>query len=53
MARSLDEIELFARNVVGAQPWRLDPKCLPIPWRSVTVKPKLTLGVMWNDGIVM
>lgn len=53
MARHIDDIELFASNVVGAEPWRLDPKCLPIPWRAVTVEPKLKLGVMWNDGIVM
>lgn len=53
LARSIDDVELFARNVVEAQPWRLDPKCLPIPWRSVTVEPKLKLGVMWNDGIVV
>ncbi|GAB7346666.1 hypothetical protein MBLNU459_g1794t1 [Dothideomycetes sp. NU459] len=53
MARTIDDIELFARHVVGAQPWRLDPKCLPIPWRNVSVEPKLKLGVMWNDGIVI
>lgn len=53
MARHIDDIELFASNVVGAEPWRLDPKCLPIPWRAISVEPKLKLGVMWNDGIVM
>ncbi|KAI4747076.1 acetamidase [Aureobasidium sp. EXF-12298] len=53
MARSLDDIEFFAKNVVDTEPWKLDPKCLPIPWRSVDVGGKLRLGVIWNDGIVV
>lgn len=53
MARTLDDIEFFAKNVVGAEPWKLDPKCLPIPWRPVEVGKKLRLGVIWNDGIVV
>ncbi|KAL1311010.1 hypothetical protein AAFC00_001228 [Neodothiora populina] len=52
MAKYLDDIEFYAKTVVGAEPWKSDPKCLPIPWRSVSVKPKLKLGVMWNDGNV-
>jgi amidase len=53
MARSLDDIEFFAKNVVNTEPWKLDPKCLPIPWRPVEVGRKLRLGVIWNDGIVV
>jgi amidase len=53
MARSLDDIEFFAKNVVGAEPWLLDPKCLPIPWRSVNIGQRLRLGVIWNDGMVV
>ncbi|KAI5244983.1 acetamidase [Aureobasidium subglaciale] len=53
MARTLDDIEFFSKNVVGAEPWKLDPKCLPIPWRSVDVGRKLRLGVVWNDGMVV
>jgi amidase len=53
MARSLDDIEFFAKNVVDTEPWKPDPKCLPIPWRSVDVGRKLRLGVIWNDGIVV
>ena len=52
MARSLRDCILFAQTVVGAQPWTLDPRFLPIPWRAVERKEKLKLGVMWSDGIV-
>ncbi|KAJ9625620.1 hypothetical protein H2203_004379 [Taxawa tesnikishii (nom. ined.)] len=55
MARTLADLELFGKAVVGAQPWRFDPKCVPVPWRSVedAVGPKLNLGVMWDDGMVV
>jgi amidase len=38
---------------VQSQPWLHDPRCLPIPWRSVEKKPELKLGVMWHDGVVV
>ncbi|KAF2017663.1 acetamidase [Aaosphaeria arxii CBS 175.79] len=52
MARTLDDMILFAKTVVDAQPWLVDPKCLPIPWRTVEPKPKLKIAVLWHDGIV-
>ncbi|CAK7245767.1 MAG: hypothetical protein STHCBS139747_007359 [Sporothrix thermara] len=53
LARTLDDIEAYTRAVLGGEPWLLDSKCLPIPWReSVTVPAKLTIGVLWNDGQV-
>ncbi|KAJ0423035.1 amidase signature domain-containing protein [Aspergillus carlsbadensis] len=52
MATTLDEVVLWASTVVGQEPWLTDPRCLPIPWRSVTPKPKLKFGVLHSDGIV-
>ncbi|OCL12251.1 amidase [Glonium stellatum] len=52
MGRTLDDILLFSKTVVGLEPWVQDPKCLPIPWRSVKIKQKLKLAVLWNDGMV-
>jgi len=53
LARSLDEVELFASTVIGAEPWKVDPKCLPIPWRIVEERAKLRIGVLWDDSMVM
>lgn len=53
MAHTLDDIKLFAKTVVDAQPWLVDPKCLPIPWRHVEPKAKLKIAVLWNDGVVL
>ncbi|OKP06355.1 Acetamidase [Penicillium subrubescens] len=52
MASTLSEIILWAKTVVDQQPWIRDPKCLPIPWRTVTPKRTLKIAVLWNDGIV-
>ncbi|ORY14143.1 acetamidase [Clohesyomyces aquaticus] len=53
MARTLEDIVLFSKTVVDSEPWVHDPKCLPIPWRSVEPKKKLKVAVMWDDGVVV
>lgn len=53
MARSLEDILLFSKTIVGAEPWLVDPKVLPIPWRPVENKKKLKIAVLWNDGITV
>lgn len=52
LASTLSEVILWAKTVVGQQPWIRDPKCLPIPWRNVTLKRTLKIAVLWDDGIV-
>ncbi|KAJ4358088.1 uncharacterized protein N0V89_002667 [Didymosphaeria variabile] len=52
MAKSLEDITFYSKAVVDAQPWLIDPKCLPIPWRPAERKSKLKIAVLWNDGIV-
>lgn len=53
MARTLEDITLFAKTVVDAEPWQVDAKVLPIPWRAVERKKKLKIAVLWNDGMVI
>ncbi|KAJ5933748.1 Amidase [Penicillium verhagenii] len=52
MAKTLEEIVLWASTIVDQQPWTRDPKCLPIPWRSVETKKSLRIAVLWDDGVV-
>lgn len=52
MAKTLSEIKLFAKTVVGQEPWIHDPNCLPIPWRPIEPKKTLKIAVLWNDGKV-
>jgi amidase len=51
MSPTLDGLDLFARAVVSASPWLLDPKCINIPWRPVDLPAKLGFGVVYNDGM--
>ena len=34
------------------EPWVKDNYLVPLPWRSVTLPPKLKIAVLWDDGIV-
>ncbi|PGH00912.1 hypothetical protein AJ79_08067 [Helicocarpus griseus UAMH5409] len=52
MAATLESIKLFSSTVTNSAPWLLDPKCIPIPWRTVERKQKLKLAVLWDDGMV-
>ncbi|KAJ4267671.1 hypothetical protein NW762_003785 [Fusarium torreyae] len=52
LARTLQDIEIYSKIVVDSQPWLLDPKCLPIPWRPAQLPEKLRIAFMWHDGMV-
>lgn len=51
IAHSVRDLQLFMKTVIDAQPWVLDPKVIPLPWREF--KRDVTIGVIWEDGIVM
>ncbi|KAF1981831.1 acetamidase [Aulographum hederae CBS 113979] len=52
MGRALEDIALFSKVIVDAEPWKQDPKMLPIPWRRVEQRQTLKLAVMYDDGMV-
>ncbi|WVQ66347.1 uncharacterized protein L199_004526 [Kwoniella botswanensis] len=52
MSTSLDAVELWAKSVVGKEPWYRDPNMLPIPWREVEVPEKLCFGIILDNGMV-
>ncbi|KAI1434851.1 amidase [Xylaria sp. CBS 124048] len=53
LTRSIADLEYYSKAVVSAEPWNFDPRCLPIPWRSVSLPSKLKIAVMWHDGTVL
>ncbi|KAF2277839.1 acetamidase-like protein [Westerdykella ornata] len=53
MARTFEDIVFYSKTIVDAKPWLVDPKCVPIPWRTVEPKQKLKIAVLWNDGVVV
>jgi amidase len=56
MTRSLSSITTITKSVINAEPWLLDPRVVPIPWRDsiyeeVQSSP-LVIGVIVDDGVV-
>jgi amidase len=52
LARTLADISFYTKAIIDSEPWLVDPKCVPIPWRVVEPPSKLKIGVLWNDGVV-
>lgn len=53
LTRTLADLAFYCQTVVGSEPWLADPRCLPIPWRSVDLPGKLKVAVMWDDGMAL
>ncbi|KAK9450781.1 amidase signature domain-containing protein [Limtongia smithiae] len=57
MTRNLNTTLSIMKTVIDNEPWILDPKCIPIPWRqeiydTYLAKKKFIIGVMRDDGVV-
>lgn len=56
LARSLSTIYHLTKEITLQEPWKQDCRCVPIPWRQseydMTVNSKLTIGVLYDDGVV-
>lgn len=54
------DMRLFVKSVLGGEPWKIDSKVIPLPWRQSeedAIKAKissggLTLGFFNCDGVV-
>ncbi|KAL0256705.1 hypothetical protein SLS55_009101 [Diplodia seriata] len=56
LAGSVGGLRLLTNAVLTAHPWLADPKVHELPWRAAKeaegAKPKLTFGVLRDDGVV-
>ncbi|KAB8201227.1 amidase signature domain-containing protein [Aspergillus parasiticus] len=58
LSPTLGGINLFMKTILAAKPWTTDPSLHQIPWRDNEShiyrdgKKKLTVGVLWDDGVV-
>ncbi|KAI1075386.1 amidase [Whalleya microplaca] len=53
LTRTLEDLELYSRTIISSSPWRLDPRCLPLPWRQPSLPARLKLAVLWDDGMAL
>ncbi|KAF5243407.1 hypothetical protein FANTH_8229 [Fusarium anthophilum] len=56
MSPSLPNLITLTKECLLAEPWKLDPNVVPIPWRQADFEGvqerKLTIGVILDDGVV-
>ncbi|CAF1229066.1 unnamed protein product [Adineta steineri] len=53
LARGREDINLFMKTILDAEPWLKEPSLVPIPWRLISLNSiNLTVAVMWDDNIV-
>jgi amidase len=53
LAQGREDINLFMKTVLDAEPWLKDPSLVPLPWRNVVLDRKnFTVAVMWDDLVV-
>jgi amidase len=62
LSTSLEGLNIFMKAIIEQKPWLKDPSMLPFPWRDYKAKtllksedgkPKLKVGILWHDGVVM
>ncbi|OJJ43734.1 hypothetical protein ASPZODRAFT_154254 [Penicilliopsis zonata CBS 506.65] len=56
LARDLSSICYLSRMIADTEPWKLDPKCSPIPWREMAFREiqsrPMVIGLILDDGVV-
>ncbi|KAI9740774.1 MAG: hypothetical protein M1818_004739 [Claussenomyces sp. TS43310] len=53
LSTSRSGLNLFMESYLSYEPWIKDDYLAPIPWRPVTLPPRLKIAIMWSDGIVI
>ncbi|KAG9239306.1 acetamidase [Amylocarpus encephaloides] len=56
MTRNLFSLTKITKFIINSQPWLLDPRTVPMPWRddiyAETRSRPLVIGIMLDDGVV-
>lgn len=52
ISTSLKGIELYTKSLVDAEPWRLDPRTVTIPWRNIELPKTLKFAILKDDGVL-
>lgn len=51
-SQCIEDLELFQRAVIDQEPWEVETSLVPLPWKRVEPTKDITVGIMWDDGIV-
>lgn len=60
MSAFVDGPRIFMKAILEAEPWRIDPTCLRMPWSEAEYAlkdqgqgSKLSFAIMWHDGVAI
>lgn len=54
MSRDLSAVDLYVKAVLGAKPWLVDARCMPIPWKETKLDvSKIRVGLVRNVSPVV
>ncbi|CDK25220.1 unnamed protein product [Kuraishia capsulata CBS 1993] len=52
ISQHVEDLDYFMESYLGGEPWKYDGTLLVMPWRKVVPSKAITVGIMWNDGVV-
>lgn len=52
-SQCVEDLELFQRAVIDQEPWDVDTSLVPLPWKKIEPTKDITVGIIWDDGIVV
>lgn len=52
IARSVADLKLWLKTVIGSEPWLRDPKALELPFREIALPARLKVAVLWDNGAI-
>ncbi|RKP05793.1 amidase signature domain-containing protein [Thamnocephalis sphaerospora] len=44
MARDVGGLDLFMRAIIDQKPWKMDPHCVPLPWKTVETPKRMRIA---------
>jgi amidase len=51
MATCIEDMRLFCKVILAAEPWRQEPELIGKPWTPISAPANMKIGVIWHDGV--
>jgi len=52
MGHSSRDLKLYSKIIVDSKPWLVDPKIVPLPWRSIELPRQLCFAIIKSNDVI-
>ncbi|KAJ9144699.1 Amidase [Pleurostoma richardsiae] len=52
LGQSVGDLQAWMAAILDQEPWEIETNLMPIPWKKNVELDHVTIGVLWDDGIV-